>query len=494
MFFSACSALAILAALAVPTAATAATAEEPAASGDARIPAAAKRLAAAYESGGGVTSATGAESGAASGSESAEGSVTGAELRTNGDATGDVPFCGGDLTSIRMNYGTSLIDVSATTACSVDPVTSTNWKVGATAIGWFFNHDNNETLDYLAIFLNDGDGNLIYGVIRLADEVVTCDGAGSWDGNRTYGASFAPNCIGSPSLTYLGVLMSWDETSNPDTCQCPEDFAPETEMLGPIWRGTPPLPGAGGSGYWMVGQTGIVYAFGDARHYGNADVTPFGPGVTATDIESRPNDNAGYWILDSAGHVYAFGSASWFGNAGLAAGERATSIAGTKTGKGYYVFTDRGRAIKFGDAVFRGDMSGTPLNGPVLDSTLSGAGDGYYMVGSDGGIFSFNAKFHGSMGGQPLNAPVNGMAGDPDNVGYWLVASDGGIFAFKAPFKGSMGGAPLNRPVIGMVAYGDGYLMVSSDGGIFKFSSKAFRGSLGGNPPAVPIASVAPIR
>ena len=77
-------------------------------------------------------------------------------------------------------------------------------------------------------------------------------------------------------------------------------------------------------------------------------------------------------------------------------------------------------------------------------------------------------------------------------VGYWLVGTDGGIFSFDAPFKGSMGSSRLNKPVIGMVAYGDGYLMVAQDGGIFSFSNKPFVGSLGSNPPPLPIVAVAP--
>ena len=42
-----------------------------------------------------------------------------------------------------------------------------------------------------------------------------------------------------------------------------------------------------------------------------------------------------------------------------------------------------------------------------------------------------------------------------------------------------------------MVGFGVGYLMVGSDGGIFNFSNKPYFGSLGGNPPATPIVSVA---
>ena len=33
-------------------------------------------------------------------------------------------------------------------------------------------------------------------------------------------------------------------------------------------------------------------------------------------------------------------------------------------------------------------------------------------------------------GGTPLNKPIVGMAATPDGGGYWLVGSDGGIFAY----------------------------------------------------------------
>jgi hypothetical protein len=57
-----------------------------------------------------------------------------------------------------------------------------------------------------------------------------------------------------------------------------------------------------------------------------------------------------------------------------------------------------------------------------------------------------------------------------------------------------MGGHTLAKPVTGMVPYGDGYLMVGEDGGIFNFSSSQFLGSLGANPPAHPVVSVAALR
>ncbi|MEZ5280267.1 MAG: hypothetical protein R2770_07320 [Acidimicrobiales bacterium] len=142
------------------------------------------------------------------------------------------------------------------------------------------------------------------------------------------------------------------------------------------------------------------------------------------------------------------------------------------------------------------------LRGPVVDSAPLQDGRGYYMVGSDGGIFTFgDAVFAGSVPQVvpgPLDSPVNGLVVDPDGSGYWLVAGDGGVFAFDAPFRGSIPGVlppgtKLNQPINGMVPYGNGYLMVAGDGGIFNFSNLAFLGSLGDRQIPSPIVAVAPV-
>src|ERR1035437_6636935 len=89
---------------------------------------------------------------------------------------------------------------------------------------------------------------------------------------------------------------------------------------------------------------------------------------------------------------------------------------------------------------------------PLADSPAGG----YWMVASDGGVFTFgNAQFYGSMGGQQLNAPIVGIVSTPDGQGYWLIASDGGIFSFgDANFYGSMGGKKLNQPIVGGAGVG----------------------------------------
>ena len=64
---------------------------------------------------------------------------------------------------------------------------------------------------------------------------------------------------------------------------------------------------------------------------------------------------------------------------------------------------------------------------PVIQP--SSASHGYWLVGSDGGIFTFgSAQFYGSTGSLRLQRPVVGIVPTSDRNGYWLDASDGGVF------------------------------------------------------------------
>ncbi len=103
-------------------------------------------------------------------------------------------------------------------------------------------------------------------------------------------------------------------------------------------------------------------------------------------------------------------------------------------------------------ATYLGSVASARLNRPIVDMAATPSGRGYWLVASDGGIFSFgDAHYYGSTGALSLNKPVVAMASTPDGRGYWLVASDGGIFSFgDAHFQGSTGGVPLNRPIVAL--------------------------------------------
>jgi hypothetical protein len=136
-----------------------------------------------------------------------------------------------------------------------------------------------------------------------------------------------------------------------------------------------------------------------------------------------------------------------------------------------------------------------PAAPPVTSPGTPTATHGYWLDGSDGGIFTFgSAQFHGSTGSLKLQRPVVGIVPTADRGGYWLDASDGGIFAFgDSGFYGSIPGLglhpagsgqpnSLDAPIVGMVpsADGGGYFMVASDGGVFAFGDARFAGSCPG--------------
>jgi hypothetical protein len=170
------------------------------------------------------------------------------------------------------------------------------------------------------------------------------------------------------------------------------------------------------------------------------------------------------------------------------------NMAATPSAQGYWLVASDGGIFSFGDARFHGSTGGMHLDRPIVGMTPTRTGRGYWLVASDGGIFSFgDARYHGSTGGKRLDRPIVGMAATPTGHGYWLVASDGGIFSFgDARFHGSAGGKHLNKPIVGMAATasGSGYWMVASDGGIFAFGNAHFYGSAGNRRLAQPIVGM----
>ena len=151
--------------------------------------------------------------------------------------------------------------------------------------------------------------------------------------------------------------------------------------------------------------------------------------------------------------------------------------------------------LQTGASAVQQDHAGEPATSPHCSGYCPDP-EGYWLVGTDGGIFSFGAAaFHGSMGGIPLQRPVVGIVPTSGGRGYWLVASDGGVFAFgDAGYYGSIPGLgihpagsglpnSLNKPIVGIVSSydGRGYFMVASDGGVFAFRRRGVRWILPGD-------------
>ena len=118
-------------------------------------------------------------------------------------------------------------------------------------------------------------------------------------------------------------------------------------------------------------------------------------------------------------------------------------------------------------------MAGTPFNRPIVGMAATPTGRGYWLVRERRRHLQLRRRALLRLDRRHAAQPADRRHGrDTDRRGYWLVASDGGIFSFgDARFYGSTGGIKLNQPIVGMAATpsGRGYWLVASDGGMFAF-------------------------
>jgi photosystem II stability/assembly factor-like uncharacterized protein len=297
--------------------------------------------------------------------------------------------------------------------------------------------------------------------------------------------STTPTCsgtgVGNPTLS----VGYWMAGSNGAVYSCGDaPFYGSLVTLGV----TPTHPIVGmaacpsGVGYWLAASDGGVFSFG----------------------------------------LHGFPSGGYYGSmGGKPLNEPIVGMAATSDCLGYWLVASDGGIFSFGDAHFAGSTGSLTLNKPIVgmaDSPFSPSptAPGYWLAASDGGLFAFNVPFLGSTGCLTLNQPVVGIAVSSDTTtvgtntachtgaltagGYWLVASDGGVFSFgNSHFLGSTGCLTLNQPVVGMAVSPDastvgsntacdasllpagGYWMDAADGGVFSFGNAQFAGSLPGS-------------
>ncbi len=205
------------------------------------------------------------------------------------------------------------------------------------------------------------------------------------------------------------------------------------------------------NGYYMAGADGGIFAFGDATYAGSLP----GQNIHVSNIVSIVGDPTtdGYYLIGSDGSVWPYnapqlGSLPFFGF-------HVNNIVGaamTPDDKGLYLAGADGKVyVLAGDGQFQGDASNLHLKAPIVGMAIDPITGGYWLLGRDGGVFSYNAPFFGSTGNLTLNQPVIAMSSTGDGGGYWFTATDGGVFAYgDAIFYGSTGNIRLNQPVVGM--------------------------------------------
>lgn len=193
------------------------------------------------------------------------------------------------------------------------------------------------------------------------------------------------------------------------------------------------MPHDSGDGYWIVGEDGTVFAFGDAR-VENGSGGALGP-AAVHDIEPTAT-GLGYWLLGLDGRIRAHGDAVWFGDLPTSGLDRndCNDMARTPTGLGYWILSRSGRVYPFGDATYHGEppIVVTPVSSDSYTSIESHPSTpGYRVLHANGEVHVFDLTDHGSVvgfGGAP--AWCARIHGTRTGEGYWVHTINGLVYPF----------------------------------------------------------------
>ncbi len=244
----------------------------------------------------------------------------------------------------------------------------------------------------------------------------------------------------------------------------------------------------------MVDGSGNLIASTGAISGQSFTVTYVHEQTTTTASASPASTTLGKPVTYSA-TVHSAGVPTPTGTVAFSTGSTALCTATLANGSGSCTATNAPQGSDVVQAQYSGDANSVSSGTTTAVTVGPPPPHGYWLVGSDGGIFTFgSALFYGSTGSLRLQRPVVGIVPTADRGGYWLDASDGGVFSFgDTGFYGSIPGLglnpagsglphSLNAPIVGMVPSIDdgGYFMVAADGGVFAFGDARFAGSCPG--------------
>jgi hypothetical protein len=167
---------------------------------------------------------------------------------------------------------------------------------------------------------------------------------------------------------------------------------------------------------------------------------------------------------------------------------------------GYWMLGSDGKVYSFGDAQRHGDAplaSGSPIGVVAVDVEPTPTGGGYWIVDSTGRVFTQgDAQAFGNVTSVlAFGETVTSLSSTSSGQGYWIFTSKGRALNFgDAVHYGDVSAVKLNAPVLDSIPTpsGKGYFMVAGDGGIFSFGDARFYGSTGAIKLNAPVQSLVP--
>ena len=154
--------------------------------------------------------------------------------------------------------------------------------------------------------------------------------------------------------------------------------------------------------------------------------------------------------------------------------------------RGYYVLGNDGGIFSYGTAPFLGSVPGRGEHITAVLMALTPSQHGYWVLGADGSVFGFgDAPVLGSLRGQVGGGGAVPVDLKPSSTGkgYWILDSHGDVHSFgDAHSHGSLLTAGVHSTATRLVPTpsGNGYWILGRDGGVFGFGDASFHGSLPG--------------
>jgi subtilisin family serine protease len=216
------------------------------------------------------------------------------------------------------------------------------------------------------------------------------------------------------------------------------------------------------------------------------------PNATQASIIARLEDAAD--DLGPAGVDSTFGAGLVNARAAL----DVTSFSTAASATGYWMVASDGRVYSFGGAPFLGSPRRSLAPGSAVDLEPTPSDGGYWIADAAGGVYGYgNARYHGGLPAGALGPgeSVTSISATPSGNGYWLFTTTGRVFPFgDAGAFGDLRSLRLNGAVLDSIPTpsGRGYYMVAADGGIFAFGDARFAGSMGGSRLNAPVQSLVP--